>query len=292
MKIQCDVCDEEEASVFCVADEAALCAACDCRVHHANKLAGKHHRYSLRPPSPNRFPICDICQERRSFVFCQQDRAIMCKDCDSSIHGANEHTKKHSRFLLTGVEIRSSSSSLPSSTSSLNSNNNSSEDAVPKNKPGGTGTIPAASGTPSTANGTTTTAESTLISSSESSFSEYLMETLPGWHVKEFLHSPSPSPSPASLHGFSFKNGDESDLVPTGLGVWVPQSGETMMMSFGAVTDGFMAREFPQSKELFTITDCSNRNSTKLRRKHHDQGKSLAVAIPQISSSNLVSERF
>ncbi|MCD7459087.1 hypothetical protein HAX54_040049 [Datura stramonium] len=46
MKIQCDVCNKKEASVFCVADEAALCDSCDHRVHHANKLAGKHQRFS------------------------------------------------------------------------------------------------------------------------------------------------------------------------------------------------------------------------------------------------------
>ncbi|GMP81497.1 hypothetical protein CsSME_00036188 [Camellia sinensis var. sinensis] len=62
MKIQCDVCNKDEASVFCSADEAALCAACDHRVHHANKLAGKHQRFALQHPSPKQFPLCDICQ--------------------------------------------------------------------------------------------------------------------------------------------------------------------------------------------------------------------------------------
>jgi hypothetical protein len=62
MKIQCDVCSKEEASVFCTADEAALCDTCDHRVHHANKLASKHQRFSLLHPSSKNFPICDICQ--------------------------------------------------------------------------------------------------------------------------------------------------------------------------------------------------------------------------------------
>nr|DAD38059.1 TPA_asm: hypothetical protein HUJ06_008700 [Nelumbo nucifera] len=34
MKIQCDVCNQDEASLFCSADEAALCDGCDSRVHH------------------------------------------------------------------------------------------------------------------------------------------------------------------------------------------------------------------------------------------------------------------
>ncbi|MBA0633789.1 hypothetical protein Godav_024896, partial [Gossypium davidsonii] len=63
MKIQCDVCNKEEASVFCTADEAALCDACDHRVHHANKLASKHQRFSLlHPSSSKQIPLCDICQ--------------------------------------------------------------------------------------------------------------------------------------------------------------------------------------------------------------------------------------
>lgn len=62
MKIQCDVCNNNDASVFCVADEAALCDSCDHRVHHANKLAGKHQRFSLIQPSPKQITVCDICQ--------------------------------------------------------------------------------------------------------------------------------------------------------------------------------------------------------------------------------------
>lgn len=62
MKIWCDVCDKEEASVFCSADEAALCVACDRRVHHANKLASKHPRFNLVSPSYKESPLCDICQ--------------------------------------------------------------------------------------------------------------------------------------------------------------------------------------------------------------------------------------
>ena len=73
MKVQCDVCAAEAASVFCCADEAALCAACDRRVHRANKLAGKHRRFSLLGPAPPSSspgqqqqppPLCDICQVR------------------------------------------------------------------------------------------------------------------------------------------------------------------------------------------------------------------------------------
>ena len=70
MKIQCDVCNKDEASVFCTADEAALCDGCDHRVHHANKLASKHQRFSLIHPSSSKLsPLCDICQVFDSSVF-------------------------------------------------------------------------------------------------------------------------------------------------------------------------------------------------------------------------------
>ncbi|WVZ60097.1 hypothetical protein U9M48_010160 [Paspalum notatum var. saurae] len=71
MKVQCDVCAAEAASVFCCADEVALCDVCDRRVHRVNKLAGKHRRFSLlnlAPPSSSLLgsaqqpqpPLCDI----------------------------------------------------------------------------------------------------------------------------------------------------------------------------------------------------------------------------------------
>lgn len=62
MKIQCAVCDKVEASVFCPADEAALCHSCDRTIHRANKLATKHARFSLHYPTSKDFPLCDICQ--------------------------------------------------------------------------------------------------------------------------------------------------------------------------------------------------------------------------------------
>nr|GMC50340.1 B-box zinc finger protein 21-like [Ipomoea batatas] len=119
MKIQCDACHNHEASFYCVADEAALCSACDHRVHHANKLASKHQRFSLLHPSAKQGPLCDICQERNGFFFCQQDRAILCRECDVPIHKANEHTQKHNRFLLTVALSANSPSSLKSQNSRI-----------------------------------------------------------------------------------------------------------------------------------------------------------------------------
>lgn len=230
MKILCDVCGDGEASLFCCADEAVLCDACDRRVHHANKLAGKHRRFSLlRPDSPLLAPRCDVCQEKRAFLFCQEDRAILCKDCDASIHTANELTKKHSRFLLTGVKlsaeattpavdadssggaatrVSSSSSSLPEESAasgpvaedakkkrvgqppppppataarhsdSCNSRSVISAEKVPVVQ--GQGAVDAAGSSDNCSSGT-----------GGSSISDYLMKTLPGWHVEDLLDLPS-----------------------------------------------------------------------------------------------------
>ncbi|KAJ1265896.1 hypothetical protein BS78_08G108700 [Paspalum vaginatum] len=53
MKVQCDMCMAEAPEAFCSADKAALCDACDRRVHRANKLTGKHRCFSLLSPAPS-----------------------------------------------------------------------------------------------------------------------------------------------------------------------------------------------------------------------------------------------
>ncbi|XP_015868200.2 B-box zinc finger protein 22-like [Ziziphus jujuba] len=105
MKIQCNGCQTAEANVLCCADEAALCWACDQKVHAANKLAGKHQRVPLSSSSSSPMPKCDICQETIGYFFCLQDRALLCRKCDVAIHTANPYVSSHQRFLLTGVKV-------------------------------------------------------------------------------------------------------------------------------------------------------------------------------------------
>ncbi|KFK41989.1 hypothetical protein AALP_AA2G197800 [Arabis alpina] len=294
MKIRCDVCDKEEASVFCTADEASLCGGCDHQVHHANKLASKHLRFSLLYPSSstNSAPLCDICQEKKALLFCQQDRAILCKDCDSSIHSANEHTKKHDRFLLTGVKLsptssvykptsESSSTSLTSQDCSVpgsikkpppqNNNNNStkiqSSDAVTTNQWGSTSTI-----------------------------SEYLMDTnLPGWHVEDFLDSSLPP------FGFS-KSGDDDGVIPymetkenntvslpsKNLGIWVPQIPQTLPSSYSNqyfsqdnnIQFGLYNKE--TSPEVESYASIQNMKQGQNKRWYDDGG----FTVPQITTTS------
>ena len=45
----CEVCELAPAAVTCKADAAALCAACDDDIHHANPLARRHERVPVQP---------------------------------------------------------------------------------------------------------------------------------------------------------------------------------------------------------------------------------------------------
>ncbi|CAK8535987.1 unnamed protein product [Lathyrus sativus] len=109
MKIQCDVCEKAPATMICCADEAALCAKCDIEVHAANKLASKHQRLLLQSLS-NKLPRCDICQDKAAFIFCVEDRALFCQNCDEAIHPAGSLSANHQRFLATGIRVAATAS--------------------------------------------------------------------------------------------------------------------------------------------------------------------------------------
>ncbi|KVH93140.1 Zinc finger, B-box [Cynara cardunculus var. scolymus] len=185
MKIQCDMCEQKEAAVYCTADEASLCHACDRRVHHANKLANKHLRFSLNPSSDEP-PRCDICQERRAFLFCKEDRAILCRECDISIHRANEHTQYHDRFLLAGVKLSDSSSCYDKSSDqalcSSNSNGYSEIDSRKSSIVSEDQNARSAKYFTSVNDHCDGASREEGASMAASSISQYLMETLPGWH--------------------------------------------------------------------------------------------------------------
>ncbi|KAJ8511204.1 hypothetical protein OPV22_001638 [Ensete ventricosum] len=166
MKVQCEVCTAEAASVFCCADEAALCDSCDRRVHGANRLAGKHRRFSLLYPSSSAQtpPLCDVCKEKTGFLFCQEDRAILCRDCDLPIHSTSALTMKHSRFLLTGVRLSAAPKLEVEAVTSMHGQCNIKTDSNDSGEGG-----------------------SMVATTNSSSISEYLMNMLPGWHVDDFL---------------------------------------------------------------------------------------------------------
>jgi hypothetical protein len=51
-----------------------------------------------------------IFQEKAAFIFCVEDRALFCRDCDEPIHSAGSLSANHQRFLATGIRVALSSS--------------------------------------------------------------------------------------------------------------------------------------------------------------------------------------
>ncbi|CAO2813476.1 unnamed protein product [Amaranthus hypochondriacus] len=96
MRTLCDVCEGAAAICFCAADEAALCRACDEKVHMCNKLASRHIRVGLA--APNAVPKCDICENAPAFFYCEIDGSSLCLQCDMAVHVGGKRT--HRRYLL------------------------------------------------------------------------------------------------------------------------------------------------------------------------------------------------
>ncbi|KAL9244971.1 hypothetical protein vseg_018683 [Gypsophila vaccaria] len=96
MRTLCDVCESAAAIYFCAADEAALCRACDEKVHLCNKLASRHIRVGL--DAPNAVPKCDICENAPAFFYCEIDGSSLCLQCDMVVHVGGKRT--HRRYLL------------------------------------------------------------------------------------------------------------------------------------------------------------------------------------------------
>ncbi|KAI7756322.1 hypothetical protein M8C21_001538 [Ambrosia artemisiifolia] len=300
MKIQCDVCNEHEAEVYCLADEAALCCVCDQRVHHANKLAGKHERFDLLHPPPTESPMCDICQEKKAFLFCQQDRAILCKDCDVGIHKVNQHTQKHNRFLLTGVKLSSTASAYSASTTPTTTNTAVAKPGVLPDQQ--LKQLPLTIMNKNTVETQNRHQELNGLGheSTTSSISEYLIETLPGWHVEDFL-DPPPSLSkvydnnPWPVWGEDLLDGSfNNSFTPESMGIWVPQAPREKPRSqyahvlapgsntgFGDQTLNGSSLSFAQNK----IT----KGSKTSRKWTQDNGNCFTV--PQISPSSMSSKR-
>ncbi|KAE9448253.1 hypothetical protein C3L33_19829, partial [Rhododendron williamsianum] len=164
--------------------------------------------------------------EKRAILFCQEDRAMLCTECDIPIHKANELTEKHSRFLLTGARLSASSSS------SSNVGDFATDSPIFKSSVSNKQSKPSSyrkGPSPSTSSHCRAdmdccpSLENSASLSNTSSISEYLMETLPGWRVDDFL---DPSCSHPGLCKF-LDHDLESVLYPFTLedkAIWVPQA--------------------------------------------------------------------
>lgn len=87
----CDSCKSATATLFCRADSAFLCLACDSKVHAANKLASRHARVW----------VCEVCEQAPAHVTCKADAAALCLTCDRDIHSANPLARRHERVPVT-----------------------------------------------------------------------------------------------------------------------------------------------------------------------------------------------
>ncbi|CAN6228664.1 unnamed protein product [Urochloa humidicola] len=172
MRIQCDACEGAAATVVCCADEAALCARCDVEIHAANKLASKHQRLPLGGGGESLPPRCDVCQEKPAFIFCVEDRALFCRDCDEPIHVPGTLSGNHQRYLATGIRVGFSSVCA--------------SDALPPPKGTSTKSVPAP------AAGNAKAAPPTLVSNSSKAAQPQEVPSSPflppsGWAVEDLL---------------------------------------------------------------------------------------------------------
>ncbi|RAL50863.1 unnamed protein product [Cuscuta campestris] len=101
MRTLCDACESAAAILFCAADEAALCRACDEKVHMCNKLASRHVRVGIADPS--KVSRCDICENAPAFFYCEIDGSSLCLQCDMIVHVGGKRT--HGRYLLVRQRI-------------------------------------------------------------------------------------------------------------------------------------------------------------------------------------------
>lgn len=81
----CDHCDAAPALLYCRADAAKLCLACDRHVHAANPIFSKH----------SRFHLCDGCGAAAATILCDAHRLLLCPNCDFDAHppAADHHRR-------------------------------------------------------------------------------------------------------------------------------------------------------------------------------------------------------
>lgn len=89
----CDTCRSAPCAVFCRADSAYLCAACDARIHAANRVASRHERVW----------VCEACERAPAAFLCKADAASLCSTCDADIHSANPLASRHQRVPILPI---------------------------------------------------------------------------------------------------------------------------------------------------------------------------------------------
>lgn len=89
----CDFCEKSTAILYCRADSAKLCFACDREVHSTNQLFTKHTRSQL----------CDSCDDSPASILCSTDALVLCQNCDWERHNRSVTSSSiHDRRPLEG----------------------------------------------------------------------------------------------------------------------------------------------------------------------------------------------
>ncbi|KAL9224596.1 hypothetical protein vseg_000615 [Gypsophila vaccaria] len=117
---RCDNCHTAAALLYCRADAAYLCGACDAKVHVASCHAGMTARHE-------RVWMCEVCEQAPAAVNCKADAAMLCSSCDHDIHSANPLARRHERvpvvpFVDSAVDAAVRSSSAATASTFLNPN--------------------------------------------------------------------------------------------------------------------------------------------------------------------------
>ncbi|XP_039165545.1 zinc finger protein CONSTANS-LIKE 5-like, partial [Eucalyptus grandis] len=106
----CDNCGSAAAAkVFCAADAAFLCLACDAGVHGANALASRHERSW----------VCEACERAPAAFACRADAAALCAACDADVHSANPLAGRHVRIPLEPFRDAAAAAEGPFGTGSV-----------------------------------------------------------------------------------------------------------------------------------------------------------------------------
>ncbi|GAB4840341.1 hypothetical protein Ancab_021108 [Ancistrocladus abbreviatus] len=92
MEKVCEFCAGLQPIVYCTADAAFLCLACDAKVHSANVLSNRHFRTL----------VCESCKQQPADMQCVDHWMILCHSCDKALHEAFPQHQKRTLSSYTG----------------------------------------------------------------------------------------------------------------------------------------------------------------------------------------------
>eukprot|EP00933_Yihiella_yeosuensis_P041158 TRINITY_DN35585_c0_g1_i2.p1 TRINITY_DN35585_c0_g1~~TRINITY_DN35585_c0_g1_i2.p1 ORF type:complete len:504 (+),score=94.51 TRINITY_DN35585_c0_g1_i2:126-1637(+) len=96
----CDNCGLQAALLYCEADDAVLCRACDAKIHSSHSIACRHVRVEVnrRPENPN--GSCPEHPEQDADQYCAECRTPVCSLCRSLGSHSSGQAAKHKLIPL------------------------------------------------------------------------------------------------------------------------------------------------------------------------------------------------